>query len=348
MEKQNRNSYIDIVKGLGMVLVILGHLNVIPQISRAIIYSFHMPLFFILSGLFLKNYSNFKECFSKTFKTLYVPFLSVVLFDTIIITIFGIIEGTGIPYLEIKNNIFVLFGFCFDLINRPVWFLFALFIIKNIYYFCRKKTYLKVACIVVSFVTVIVLYKRDIPSGIIYVMAFAEIGFFALGDILRDFVFDIPKIVKNNTRISALLLLLSIPILAYFSCINECVDITDYICGNPILFYFNGIFGSLVFFVFCALIYMLKDSRLSLVINPIEALGRNTIFVLVSHYYLCRKIYCIIYIILGIEQYLYLPLNEVFLLIITLLLMIPVIYLSNKYFYFIFGRKKKEKVINKT
>lgn len=330
-----------------MVLVICGHLDVPPQISRAVIYSFHMPLFFILSGLFSRNYSSFKECFSKSFKTLYVPFLSVVLFDTIIMMTSGIIEGTGIPYLEIKNNLFVLFGFCFDLINRPVWFLFALFVIRNIYYFCRKKTYLKVACIVFSLVIVSVLYKREIPLNIIYIMAFAEIGFFALGDIFRDFIFGIPKIVKNNTRISAFLLLLSIPILVYSAYINGCIDVTDYICGNPILFYFNGIFGSLVFFIFCAFINLLKDSRLSFVVNPIEVFGRNTIFVLVSHYYLCRKIYKAIYNIMGLEDYLYLPLNEVFLLIITLLFMIPVIYILKKYFYFIFGRKKKEKAINK-
>lgn len=48
-----RIDWLDVGKGLGMVLVILAHSN-IPTIVRAEIYAFHMPLFFFLSGyLFL-------------------------------------------------------------------------------------------------------------------------------------------------------------------------------------------------------------------------------------------------------------------------------------------------------
>ncbi len=45
----------DVAKGLGMLLVMLGHL--LPETSylRSVIYSFHMPLFFILSGFVLKH-----------------------------------------------------------------------------------------------------------------------------------------------------------------------------------------------------------------------------------------------------------------------------------------------------
>lgn len=44
-----RLDHIDACKGIGILLVILGHTNV-PSIVHTIIYSFHMPLFFIISG----------------------------------------------------------------------------------------------------------------------------------------------------------------------------------------------------------------------------------------------------------------------------------------------------------
>lgn len=43
MEK--RESTIDIMKGIGILLVIAGHTN-LDNISKHVIMSFHMPLFF--------------------------------------------------------------------------------------------------------------------------------------------------------------------------------------------------------------------------------------------------------------------------------------------------------------
>ena len=53
-----RINWIDIAKGITIILVIIGHLNVkwFPKLDIVIneIYTFHMPLFFMLSGLTLK------------------------------------------------------------------------------------------------------------------------------------------------------------------------------------------------------------------------------------------------------------------------------------------------------
>lgn len=45
----SRESYIDVVRGLAIILVVLGHLG-IPITINSFIYGFHMPLFFLLSG----------------------------------------------------------------------------------------------------------------------------------------------------------------------------------------------------------------------------------------------------------------------------------------------------------
>lgn len=57
-QSKPRQAWLDALKGLGIVLVVLGHL---PQVARsdvgAAIYSFHIPLFFALSGATLQGCS---------------------------------------------------------------------------------------------------------------------------------------------------------------------------------------------------------------------------------------------------------------------------------------------------
>jgi fucose 4-O-acetylase-like acetyltransferase len=53
-----RNATIDIAKGIGIILVVLGHNPTVLQDKGElfrVIYSFHLPLFFFLSGVFLKD-----------------------------------------------------------------------------------------------------------------------------------------------------------------------------------------------------------------------------------------------------------------------------------------------------
>src|SRR5262247_1929309 len=72
-----RIEYIDIARGLGILLVVLAHndFGYISQYGYQVIYSFHMPLFFFLSGYFIKTDISFFEFFKKRFHSLLKPFL---------------------------------------------------------------------------------------------------------------------------------------------------------------------------------------------------------------------------------------------------------------------------------
>lgn len=64
MEKK-RLEYIDIARGIGIVLVVLGHcLSQLDGGLRTFIYSFHMPLFFALAGMTHKTIecSDIRKC----------------------------------------------------------------------------------------------------------------------------------------------------------------------------------------------------------------------------------------------------------------------------------------------
>ncbi len=98
----NRIEWIDICKGLGMILVVLGHtgLSNISQVAYDWIYSFHMPLFYLLSGLCFNNnkYKKFNLYIKRRLKTLVFPFF---ILNTIIF-IWG--YYTPIPNLSINKT----------------------------------------------------------------------------------------------------------------------------------------------------------------------------------------------------------------------------------------------------
>lgn len=57
-----RNASIDILKGIGILAVIMGHCMDLPHVMRNFIFSFHMPLFFIASGYFWHKQSLKHSC----------------------------------------------------------------------------------------------------------------------------------------------------------------------------------------------------------------------------------------------------------------------------------------------
>lgn len=84
---KQRLTYIDIARAIGILFVVLGHINQFYRDSQGIeysqilifIYAFHMPLFFILSGILFseKTFRNlsFFDFLIKKVKGLVVPYL---------------------------------------------------------------------------------------------------------------------------------------------------------------------------------------------------------------------------------------------------------------------------------
>lgn len=71
-----RNNSISIVKGIAIILMVVGHAEA-PELLTNCIYTFHMPLFFITAGYFFsrKYLSDPFAFISKRVKGLYFPFL---------------------------------------------------------------------------------------------------------------------------------------------------------------------------------------------------------------------------------------------------------------------------------
>lgn len=77
-----RDATFDIMKGIGILAVIAGHsilyngqLSAIDTLFWKLIYSFHMPMFFLIGGLFYKENTNLKQKLIKDSKRLIIPYI---------------------------------------------------------------------------------------------------------------------------------------------------------------------------------------------------------------------------------------------------------------------------------
>lgn len=75
--KKNRDQNVDIYRGIAILLVVVGHLYWTESIA-ALIYSFHLPLFFFVTGFFIKHSAkkySFWEYLRSRFQNILVPYL---------------------------------------------------------------------------------------------------------------------------------------------------------------------------------------------------------------------------------------------------------------------------------
>lgn len=145
---KKRIKWIDIAKGMAIILMIVGH--TIPYNTFNIfIFSFHMPLFVILSGITYKmpnNKGDIKNRLKKYVKQLLIPYIFTLLICTILFTLFN----NNFSWLNVVKQFFknllwgngcdyVLFGINFKGVS-PIWFLIALFFSKLIFDIINYKT----------------------------------------------------------------------------------------------------------------------------------------------------------------------------------------------------------------
>ena len=93
----HREEWCDVIKGILVAMVVLCHCiltvgcdTAIQKAAVIFVYSFHMPLFFIISGYFFKACSLFGAFVLKKIKALMLPYFLFILIDSIAEIVFGV------------------------------------------------------------------------------------------------------------------------------------------------------------------------------------------------------------------------------------------------------------------
>lgn len=128
-QDKSRVLWIDVARGIGLLLVFIGHLNV--PVASAWVYTFHMPLFFFLSGLLYpgcEKYS-FSEFAWRRFKGLVIPYFTLGLVIALFYSVIYAINGEpAASYAEMLRSFIVQEHYW------TIWFLAALYLAQLIYY----------------------------------------------------------------------------------------------------------------------------------------------------------------------------------------------------------------------
>ena len=90
MEKKRFRS-IDIARGIAMVSIVLGHLGN-PTINR-VVFTYHLPIFFLITGYFFKPEDGYREFLSKKWRQLLVPYFFTCCLMCLFCVLYSIYSG---------------------------------------------------------------------------------------------------------------------------------------------------------------------------------------------------------------------------------------------------------------
>lgn len=248
MEKE-RIDYFDIAKAIGIWFVILGHLTT-NKILLSFIYSFHIPLFFFISGYFFNRSKTILEVLKSSFKDLIIPYFCFNIFNLSICWIspylhpelYYNLQGwdilkAAITGIFLFRNLVTPFSF---LPGSALWFLVALFNIRLLaILFSRLFKNIIVLIVLSSGICILLFYQTDITLFSIE-STFLAYPFFMIGFAVKNV--DLKK--KDYRSIWIIVLFL---INICFTYINGRINIDGGDYGNyMMIFLLNGCIGTLM------------------------------------------------------------------------------------------------------
>ena len=325
-----RIAWLDQLKGFGIILMIYGH-NF--PVLEEYIYSFHMPLFFIIAGIFHpKNITV--STIKKRVRQILLPYFlwSFILFGfwLFIGRKFG--ESANLDLSITKNFIGIFFAqgdINYMNWGIPMWFLPTIFLtfllfglilkIKNKFlHYSVLIMSIVLGFLIANFSEVYLFWSLDV--------ALVSLFFYSFGFYAKDFI-------KSNKKKDVFsLLILGVIHLAVSLFLMQKIDMYRSTYGNEILFLLNSIVG----FLFWG--YLFKNF---LLIKSLVYFGKNTIPILAVQARALSFIKLFLFLILGLSIFEFTEFEKVILTLGQLIILFPILILINKYIPILNGKNKK-------
>ncbi|MBB6671718.1 acyltransferase family protein [Cohnella nanjingensis] len=333
-----RIDWLDVAKGIGILLVVLGHTGSTSRAATNYVFSFHMPLFFVISGyLFTAGKYDFKTYAARKTKSLLVPYLVFAVLS------YGFWLGAGrkfgadadldIPLLQPLLGIFYANGHGHWLIfNTPLWFLPCLFLVEIGFFglskLIRRERYLWLALLALSaagYLDSLYMPVR-LPWGAD--VALTAIVFYGIGHLAKRHAHSLDAFSAAPVRAAALA---ACALAGYFlSEANGRVDMNLNRYGNYVYFYLAAFAGV------AALFLLAQFVRRS---GALRFLGENSLFIMATHMLLLSFVKAIVVYVLHLA----LADTRTAAWAIAyaagvLLVASPLVYVANRYFGFAIGK----------
>lgn len=287
MNQTKRLQYLDVVKGFGIILVVFGHIEYISQPLRIWLSSFHMPLFFLVSGMLIR-YKNEPELSMSALLTrkargILVPYLWFSLlyfFINILNVAFGKI--TIETFLQDGIDTLTFYGM------SVLWFLPALFLAEILFFFLTKRlpqlySILLILVLAVSSVfaeTSLKPLAASLAGNLLLLTLINFLRIFLRAAIACAFVctayytFPLLRPTSERSVLQLLLGILFFLVNLVLSQINGGIDFHYLVFANFPLFFLNALIGTSGVVLICKNIPHLA---------PVAFFGKDSLIVMATH-----------------------------------------------------------------
>jgi polysaccharide biosynthesis protein PslL len=262
--------WVDVLKGIGIVLVVLGHC---PNPFNKIIFMFHMPLFFFISGYLFKPNKNIRDYFLNKIVHLIIPYVS---FLILLYPVFNRINFKSIGLETFTEHVMkpLIGGRNLSGVLSVFWFVTTLFLtqqLMNILMVKLNSLYL----IIFSSLLLIMGYINSIYFPEFWLPWNANVVFASLPIFHIGFLYNKFKIKQNKLLLGSLFLIVLMMTL-YFS--KNTYDMRNANYGIPVVTLFSSIVFIVTLIEFSKLI-----SKISIIEKPLSELGKASMVIMFLH-----------------------------------------------------------------
>lgn len=345
IKEVQRLDYIDMLKGIGIILVVVGHHLLEFERLTVWISSFHMPLFFIitgyLSGFKKEKFDDVKLVIINKAKSLMYPYVTFSLINLIWYLAFYYIFPIGGQPSETLQIVLLktltTFGY------HAMWFLPAMFLSSILYYIIKKSkfsNFIYIAVLIAGCAVCVLIRQSGIDHDVIWHI----LNYLSRTAVATSFIYIGSLIYKLIIKLNDFTEWICIGICALFVIITLIIN-QIYMCrynlagsniGNPFIFYISAISNSILLLLICKKINFKK--------GLLNFYGKNSLVIMATHMGFPVEI---AWIIIGITKCPFSKLgNSIIAIIIEFIIMTICIVLINKYFKFLLRLPNKNKKNN--
>jgi len=341
---KQRIEWLDNLRAVAIFFVVLGHTVGLPEVVEKLIFSFHMPIFFWISGLFAKlsiRDETFGGFIRKRWRKRLIPYVS---FSAIsYITWFFLFRHFGSQAAHNISPLRPVIGFFYGngindwlVTNTVLWFFLCLFVTEIFFYFVVKvRSTLGMVLVLAGFSLAgyLDVYFNP-PDGFRLPwnvdIALTAVVFYGGGYLSKGYVLGQMKASSWRWLVMAMGLIFYVT----FSLLNRKVALVAGVYGNYAFFYLAA-FSGICFWT--ELAYVIPTSRL------LSKIGQNTLTIFSLHLLVFPFITAIL--VYGFMMPPQLKFESASLsvayAVISILVLLPVSDVINRYLPFILGETRK-------
>lgn len=326
---KTRIEWIDVAKGISIILVVLGHTGFNGYLSDWL-RSFRMPLFFIVSGM-LFNYTKYPNLFDFLKRRRTTILRPYVIFS---LTVFVWLSLLNTTYHPLVSELYS------GWINYALWFIPVLVLAQMLYYMIRKYAPSKIWTMVGIIMSAFLGYlcsRYDLKFWFKIEVVFTACLFYGIGNLFKTqlvYFFESAK-----TYLVYFIMVCSFIISFVTSILTEPkMDLCSNILGDVFFSYTASIFGTLFMICFSKILCQSILKVPQLFVDCFKYTGRNSYVILAYHQAISSTLIAL-FLPLGVAS----SISSICRHGLLWVSLVCIIYFLNNYMPWVLGKNKPDK-----